>query len=866
MGALYGSYGDNLTPAGYRMSFERDMQEEMAEHLRQTAETYERRGMSPEDARRAALREFGNVGVIQEQGRDARGWRWLEFLIVDLKYGIRQLARQRGFAVSAILILSLGIGLDAALFAVVRGALFAPPRGVVDPGGLVLIDQVSPAEVRVQRQGFTTEHVSAYAAQFDVFQSVGAWYDYQAAIGTADEVVGGRLSVVSKNYFATVQAPLAMGAGFAMGADGSQQVIVTSAFWRRRLRRSPDAIGQRITIAEQSFVISGVAPEGFTGVSEDDYMPGRMGFLTVEGGQRLQAKASTYPLFQDIVVRLRPGVSRNEAQTVVAAIGARNGTLLGKSYVASIRDLRDPPLNSRDDSGMIAGFAVIVGLILLGITTTNVASLFLVRAASRQREIAVRLSLGASRLRVVRQLLTEACLVAAAAATGALLVLFWVRYALRAAIAESAFAITVGPELVAFTAGITILSVLLFALSPALHATRFSVAEALKAATPGATSRRGIQVRFVVLQIALTQPFLIATAAAVSQSLAASASPSDVDFEKRVLVVPIEPAGSRSRNATDNTDRFVAEFKRLPGVVGVAFDRGRPHEEVTALDGTQKGKMVDADVLPMSGGWAEMRRLTPLAGRFISRDDDLAKRHVAVLDLRTARALFGDANPIGRQILVSTGSRETPQPREVIGIRDYAGEERPLIYVDRYHGRPDRPSYSIETTGPADALVPFVRRTVRDLDPNVEIGSWMATLATTRAKALRENRLLLIANLAGAVLALLLAGYGLYAIIAFSVNNRVREIGVRIVLGASQRDVMSLFMRQGAKLAAIGLAIGFPISLFAVRGIQEVIDARVDLFAIVGVIGTVLAVGWLATWIPARRAAVTNPIKALRAE
>jgi putative ABC transport system permease protein len=885
-----------------RARVEQDLDDEIREHIERKVEEGLARGLTPEDARAAAVRAFGGVDQKKEECRDTRRVSIIEHAIQDVRFAVRHAARTPAAAVTMILMYALGIGLNIAMFAFIRSFVSGPLPGVAREESLVRvrgIDRSQPGR-HIGRE-FSYPEYREYAGQQSLFASVAAWSssDVTLDVGTSgqENLQSGAATYVTSNYFQVLGIGPVIGAGLpadARDADASPPMVavISHVVWERHFASAPDVIGRSMKVNGFPVTIAGVAPRRFAGAR------------TGGSHMRVWLPLSTRPLLQrttpslasyddarfGIVARLQPGVRAEEANPTVQAIATRSSqqttrgplgaaasadvvTLLGGNYF--------PPSGSGPDGAGNGPLGLVLFPVLtLLITCTNVSALLAGLAISRRREIAVRLALGAGRRRIVRQLVTESVLLAIIA--GVLgLCLIWVLLRLFDANIPD-LQIELDWLAIAFTFGVAVLAGIMFGLSPALHATRIALSDALKDTGGGtAASRLRLQSWLVVAQIAFTQPALLGWGAMLLEMRSDLRKLPTQLFADRIVDVRFNTNpryGSLDEAREEALGRVQARIAAVPGVTAVVpqenlddFFQVESHP-ADAVAGVDTASPLEVRTHGAPAGYFALMGISIARGR----DFDAGERTrdgAVVIGSNLARRLWGGADPVGRRLFTSGGGVRGTSTLTVIGVvadeNDGAtlrrGGEPQVVFVPNVR---TTSHFLVRTQGPAETAIPGIRAAAADEAPTVPVIS-----ARTFASVEASSRSTIVAIMAGAggagALALLLSAVGLYAVVAFAVGQRVREIGIRTALGADSRAVLMLFLRRGLRLGLIGLAIGLVLGIAGVRLIaMSVNDAPpgglLEVGALVAVV--VICVALLASWIPARRAARLDPLNALRVE
>jgi predicted permease len=697
---------------------------------------------------------------------------------------------------------------------------------------------------------------------------------------------------VTPNYFNTLGVRIRLGRGFDQRHFDELNppeltAVLSDAFATVLFGEPRAAVGQKVKVNDVTVTIVGVAPRRFNGAVQSG-QPKRI-WLPLSSLQLVE-KVDLAAYFDpgvewfEAVARLQPGVDVSDAQSAIRAVAARfdleakargQRTSTATADVVPLRGLIDAARYANERGPTAVIFSVLAALILL-VCTTTVNSLLAGAAVARRYEIGVRLALGASRSRVVRQLLTEVSLLSIA---GGLLGM-WVFATLGrfTEVAKDGFDTSPNWATAAFTLAYAVIAATLAGLSPALHATRAGVSEVLKESSAAATRRTRLQRTFVIAQIAIAQPLMVTLAAATAHVFSRIPTLENVRLRERLLIAELDTQLRYTVNAPDRIPDLMRRLEAVPGVVSVlrvgngwgeSISLERPRE--TADDSTATSIRAAAFAVPP--GYFEVVGAPIARGRgFVASDTTLAVRPVLINRLLAAQ-LFQSRDPIGQRIRQQTRGDLAPTELEVIGVVDMAQENNsfgyasddPPIFVPLRRQQGGR--ILIRTSVPADSLVAAVRSAAKEearLFPVARIG----TLAQADRDR-RDSRLQIFGTGAGcASIVLMLASIGLYAMMNIAVGQRRREIGIRVALGAHAHQVVALFFRNGLRVILLGLALGLPLSLAGLAfvtwksGMPWLHVQRSAVVVTLAVVG----VGALASWLPARRAASVNPTLALRSE
>jgi predicted permease len=878
------------------------MQEEMAQHLDRAAERLVARGLAPDAARREALREFGPVPFLQERAREARGGRWAEEVVADLRFGRRHLARAPLTTLVMFVVLAAGIGISVLLFSGVRSIATAPPAGLARAEDLVRIRGGQGRDGQRFR-ALREDEVRAYRTLGDQFAAVVGWTRQRAPlVVTADPERRPREAVVTyvtDGYFVALGLRPALGPGLPAVADDAESAnvaVIGHRTWQHLFARDSNVLGTVVTVAGVPVTIVGVAPKGFHGASMDR-TPVQL-WMPLAARASLRA-ASGLPFLA--AARLRPGATPASATAAVRVVAQRmaaeHDSLRALAPTAEVV----PLLALNSDAGFdrdVRWVGLLVGLIaslVLMVTCTNVSALLMGLAASRRQEIAVRLSLGAPRARLVRQMLTESVLLAGAAGATALGLVWLVLRAATRHMPTLPFELGISRPETTFTLGIALAVGVGFGMAPALHGTRVAAAGALRDSGASVMGGRGrLQRGLVVAQIAFTQPLIALLATVLLVAVGELRPRRQTEFGDRLISVQLRPpvptAADASPAAAAAWERLRAPMQRLrvrlPAVGGVetvvtewpgASPLGgyvvHPDDRAAAAAPEPVGLRAER----ASPGYFATLGISVVRGRdFVPAEVSPARPRPAqagvVVGADLARRLWGAADPVGRRLRATSDSAPGAHTLTVVGvINDPLAEFRRAGEEFRVYLPPDTTEMArallVRTTGEAASLLPAVRALVHESAADL-LGE-VHTLAELQRSAERDRRVATGWISGAGLMALLLSAIGLHAVVAFAVGRRTREIAVRMTVGAPGGRIVRRFVADGLRLAAVGLALGLPVSLLGL-GALPVLDSDFPALP-AGPVAAITAIGVIATaivaaWIPARRAATVDPAVVLRSE
>jgi len=801
----------------------------------------------------------------------------MDTLIKDLRYGIRSFLKRPGFLVIAVSTLALGIGATTAMFTVVNSVLLRPLQ-FPEPDRIVIFEGVNP------RQGITESNMSIpdvadWQKQSQSFEQIAAFVGGGVFIRTGDEVERVRATAVSPAFFPLFKTnPIS---GRTLQADDMQEgreaaVVISHSLWQGRFGGTADVVGRKITLNGKPANVVGIMPAGFTYPWDSEvWTP-----LPLQ-----PAKEARENRFVSVVTRLKPGVSLMQAQTEMDTINQR----LAQNYVETntgwsvrLTELRESLVGELRTSLLILLGAVAFVLV---IACANVANLLLARAAYRQKEIALRTALGASRLRVVRQLLTESVLLSVVSGVlGLALSLWFVKLLLAITPANTPRLSEIGIDLrvFAFTFAVTILAGILFGLFPALQTSRPNLNETLKdsgqrGGQTGGHNRAGSLL--IVSEIALSF-ILLAGAGLLIKSflhlreINPGFNPDNV-LTMRLTLPPGKYAQGEPR--AQIYKQLIDSVKGTPGVQSAGVTLSLPLGGDTFNVGRgviREGRPMTADeqtnaqYLPVTPDYFQTLQVPLKAGRLFTDQDTLQSPKVTIVNETMARALWPNENPIGRRFIIW---RDEKFPREVVGVvgdtkSSLDKEAGQQMYVP-YAQDPTWGSLSlvVRTVSQPAAIVGSVREAIRAVDrgvPNYNLKTMNDVVSTSAAP--RRIPMLLLSVFAG--VAMLLAMLGIYGVTSYYVTQRTHEIGVRMALGAQVVDVLKLVLRHAMLLAVIGIGIGVAGAFAVTRYLTSMLFGvkPIDTITFAAVAVVLAVVVFVACLVPARRAAKIDPLEALR--
>ena len=903
----------------------RQLDDEFQFHLEQQIAENVAGGMSWAEARYAARRAFGNTTFLKQETRDAWGWTWLEQIGQDLRYGLRQQGRSPGFTVAVVLSLALGIGANTAIFSLID-AVMLRMLPVKNPERLVLLNWASqkrPAamatqsgysdssETRWSSPSFAYPSFEEFRAHNQSFSSVFGFISLERAnINIDGQASLAEGELVTGDYFSGLGVSPILGRAIAADDErpsAPRVAVISYGYWSRQFGSNPAVIGKHVDIKAVPFTIIGVAPPEFFGIQ-----PGRaIDFWAplVDDPRLLPWSGSSTPgnrspftsrdwWWLTMMARLKAGVTEQQANTELDVLFQQSISAVAR---ASARPETTPHIELQPASGGLTYLRsqfsqplqilmTVVAVVLL-IACANVATLLVGRSAARQKEVAVRLSMGASRARLLRQLLTESVFLAGLGGVLGILFANWgsrFLFVLRSHDGEPLhFDTHMDGKVLAFTAAVSLLTGILFGLVPALGTTRVELTPALKIGAGAVAfvtqkTRLALGRALVVSQVALSLLLLIGAGLFVRtlQNL----QNQNLGFDQRqLLLFALDPTqnGYQGQRLTDFYGRVLERLQGLPGAINATastnalLSNWQSHSPVS-IEGRKAdpGQDMGADWNNVGPSFFETMGIRTLLGRGIEWRDTSSSPKVAVVNEAFANHFLDGGNPIGHRLRFD-GLGKLVEGYEIVGLvqdAKYAqlrNAPRPTVYLP-YSQMPyplDSIHFEVRTAGDPLALVPSVRRVVRDLDSNVPLSD-VKTQTEQIAETIVQERLFARLSSFFGALAVLLACIGLYGLMGYIVTRQTAEIGIRRALGAERVDIFGMVMRRVLVLVFLGVCIGVPAALAARRLISSYLFGlkATDPLTIVLCVLLMLAVSVLAGYFPARRAAKVDPLVALRYE
>jgi predicted permease len=872
---------------------DQEIADELGSHLEMHVADNLRRGMNPQEARREALMKLGGVAQTEESYRERRGVPIFEVLLQDLRLGARMLRKNPGFTAIAVATLALGIAVNATMFSLVSAFLLRRPPGR-EPERVAVVTSVNPVQgFQPDAHPVSAPNYLAWREANDVFTDMAAADEYRtvsltsqgqpAASGQPEAL---RSAAVSPNYFSVLGVSPQLGRTFSTGEDqpGRNRVVILGyETWEQHFGSDASVIGRAIRLNRENYTVIGVMPASFRllGFTPQLWTP-----LVLSAADQTAAAHNDRSLY--VFARLKPGVSLEQARVEMVTLGRRVGERFPeteKGWGTAVRTLPDFLVYGFGIRSALAVMMTTVGFVLM-IACANVAGLLLARAAGRRKELAIRIALGAGRLRIVRQLLTEGLMIALLGGSAGLLLTDWgihfVRTSLTFNEAISAVPLSLDWNVLLFTLGVSLVCAVLCGLAPSLKASQTDINRDLKDESRAASmSRSQSRLRTVMVtgEIALALFLLVGTGLLFRGIFLIEHQ--NLGFRTdHLLTAGVTLDNARYKDASQQI-RFVQDLiprlQQIPGTEAVAAGsdlpatgpstvtlkiKGQPdlpaNQPLSALD-----SVVTSDYFRAAG-------ISLLRGRTFTEMDNAAAPRVVLVNQEFVHRLLQDQEPLGTQIRLEV-SGPLHEWSEIVGVvanvKTYSEStvDDPEVY-EPFFQRPV-PSFSLMVRSGSDpnGLAPALRNAVAQMDGELPVDRVMSMPAVLDLQKAGNPFFVRVLG-CFALLALILAAIGIYGLVAYSVGQRTHEIGIRMALGARSPDVLRMVLWEGTKMTAIGGAIGLTMAL----PLPKIFDAifyglhlrEPRLYIIVPM--AILAVAILATYIPARRATRVDPMVALR--
>ncbi|MFZ0523225.1 MAG: ABC transporter permease [Candidatus Acidiferrales bacterium] len=864
-----------------------DLDEAIRQHIETETQDNIARGMSPQEARNAALRKFGNVTRVQEETREVWSFVWLEQFWQDVRYALRMLRKSPGFTAIAVLTLALGIGANTAIFSVVYAVLLRP-LPYPNPDQLVLVFQANPQD-QVPFDGMSYVNFEKLREHNSVFSELASNTRHELTLtGVGDPSVLSTVDVTPEIFSVLAVQPLLGRTFFPQdGKRGAPPVVILSEnLWRSRFRADPQLLGRSISLDKRLFTVVGIMPSSFRfpliAIREDIWIPIAQDpmfgpWMSRFGGHWLLATG-----------RLKPGVFLAQARAQMDAMSAalaKDDPANNTGWQIRVDSLQQQVVGDSRPALLILLGAV--GLVLL-IACVNIANLLLSRASSRAREVAVRIALGAGRKRIVRQLLTESAVLGLLGGIAGILLAYWGVHALISLLPPDlprADTIRVDGGVLAFALLLAVASSFIFGLAPSLFAADSSLQTSLREASSRSgegARQRGTRTVLAIAEIALAMVLLVAAGLLLrSFTMLTAVNPGfDPAHVVKADVSLPQFQYSTPQQWTAFSNEFLERLQAQPGLQDAAMAVPLPLNEgsvnlafdIVGNPPLPPGTAITADFTSVSPDYFHVMSIPLLRGRLFNAQDSAGTPRVTVISEELARRYFRNQDPMGKQLNFGFPP-DGDAPREIVGIvgdvRDNSLSEAPgpMMYVPFAQAPFWGAQVIVRSTLSPSSVAASIRKTTHEIDKDLPVTD-IETLPEALSVSVAQPRFrTLLLGLFG-VIALLLAAVGIFGVLSYSVARRTHEIGIRIALGATPGKILRLVLTESAKLIVVGLAVGIPAALALTRYLATLLFAvhPTDPLTFIGVAILLTSVALIACYVPARRAMQVDPIISLRYE
>ena len=863
-----------------------DLDHDIRDHIARETEDNIARGMSPEEARYAAARKFGNVTRIAEETREVWSMVWLEQLLADVRFGLRMLRKNPGFTVVAVLTLALGIGANTAVFSLVYAVLLRP-LPYQDPTSLVVLNETTP---RVGTVSVSYPNFLDWRAQGHSFSQMAAVHGVGfnlAGVSQPENISG---DAVSPNFLSMMGIRPFLGRDFGASEEkaGTEPVVLLSySLWQSHFGGDANAIGRTIRLDGRGYTIVGVLPPNYRSLDMTDVML-PIGVWLADNADAAKERSDRGDL--GVIGRLAPGFTLSNARTEMEGIASR----LAKEYPASndlfgvqLQPIREVFVGDLRPTVLLLFGAV---MFVLLIACANVANLFLVRGASRTREVALRIALGAGRGRIISQMLTESFVLACIGGILGLAIAFaGIRGMARLVSADmlSGAAVNLSGSVLVFAAGVVVLAAFLFGLAPAMQALKPDLQAELKEG--GRTGQGGLaqsRLRGALATVEISLALILLVGAGLMTKSLYRLLQVDPGFRTgRVLKMEMDlrtQQYSKDPAVLNFWQQVLERVRVLPGVEGAGLgtaipltgDHSRTDITMEGMALPTPGNYPHPDVHVVSPGYVATMGMTLLRGRSFTEDDSEKAPLVGMINALAARRLFPNEDPVGKRFMFGHPSaKSAPNWCTIVGVVSdtklygLANPARLEVYVPLQQNARSSMALVVKSGTDRAAMTSAIRDTVQSIDKDQPIFG-IATMdeLVSNSVATRRMSLVLLGLFSG--LALILGAIGIYGVISYSVAQRTHEIGIRMALGAPRRDVFRLVVGQGLRLAGLGIAIGIAAAFGLAHLISRLLYgvSTTDFETFAGVPILLFLVALMACYVPARRAMRVDPIVALRYE
>jgi putative ABC transport system permease protein len=856
---------------------DRDLSEEVGSYLELLIEKKMKDGMNQKDARHAAMVELGGVEQVKEEVRAGRTGFALETLFQDLRYGLRSLRKKPGFTITAVIALALGIGANSAIFSVINGVLLRS-LAYRDADSIVMVWEKNFQRGRSQNSVSPANFLD-WKKQSVLFEQFAASWDTRVNLTSGGEPEEIQVQRVSSDFFSVLGVPPRLGRSFAREEDApgaNPAVVLSDELWQSRFGGNPAIIGQSITASGRTLTVVGVMPPGFHFLNTQvkAWIP-----LALDPANDWRKQGR----YLRSVARLKSGVTIQQAQAELDGIAKRleqDYPDYNKGWGANLVPMHEQIVG--DIRPVLLVLLAAVAFVLL-IACANVANLLLSRAASRQKELALRAALGAGRTRLIRQMLTESVLLAVMGGALGVFLAYWGIQLLLALAPDNIprlNEITIDPRVLIFTLAISLVTGLIFGLVPALQSSRPDLSDALKEGARGSTGgSRLFRNLFVVAEMALALVLLVGAGLMLRSFSQLHQVKTGFDTD-HVLTMRVQLPTAKYQQPAQRTEFFKIAQERLATLPGVKSVGAISYLPLTGLaSSTVFNLATQPDLPPNESPGTEVRIVTPgyfsamgiplLKGRMLD-DHDGAESRVLVINETLARKYFPGQDPIGQRLIINWEPKVADEIVGVVGdVKEtaLAEEANPAIYWPHPREPYQFMNFVLRSAIDLATLTAAAVKEIHALDPDQPVAE-IRTLDQVVAKSIARPRFnaLLLAIFAG--VALVLASVGIYGVMNYSATQRTQEIGIRMALGAKPGDILRLVVGHGMKLTLAGIVIGVIASLALTRVMANLLFGvtATDLLTFVAVSAILTTVALIANYIPARRATRVNPVIALRYE
>ncbi|MDQ6892626.1 MAG: ABC transporter permease [Acidobacteriota bacterium] len=867
-----------------RPGAERELGAELESFLEMRADEKVAAGIAPQEARRLALLEMGGVDQVKEQVRDSRTGAWLDTFARDARSGLRLLVRNPGFTAAAVIALALGIGASAAIFTVVNAVLLRP-LAYGHPDRLAVIlhrgrNPVSPANYLDWRQ------------MNDAFANMGAAESWAPNLADKSEARAEKVTAVrvAPQVLDLLEVPPLMGRLFLAGEDEpgrEREIVLGYGIWQRRFGGDREVLGRSVRLNGDSYTVVGVMPRSFA--FPPFWETGAELWAPLPLGPR---KASRTGNSLRVVARLKPGVSLARASAQMAAITAG----LEREHPGTNRDVTVRSMHETVVRGVRPALLVLLGAVafVLVIACANVAHMLLARASARKKEIAVRTALGASRSRVVRQLLTESVVLASLGGAGGWL-LAWagVRALVRLAPEIPRLdTISLDGRVLAFTLAVSVITGVAFGLVPALQVSRRELTDALREGERGSTEGGGrSRLRSILVGSELSLALVLTVGAGLMIRSFLALTSIDPGFDARnVLTMVVSVAGTSQADPGRRAEFYTAALEKAAAIRGVESVSATNHIPLAGdiwgfpfqIEGRPEPKPGDTPTATFRAafpGYFRTMKIAIARGREFTAADRLGAPDVVIVNQRFVDLHWRGEDPVGKRLTVDNPGK-APLWRAVVGVagnavrNDWTSDPEEEVYIPYLQSRmymegPNWPlqyaTLAVRTDGDPARFAAPIRDAIASIDRNVSV-SEVATMEDVVARSNSRPRFYLLLLGSFAAVAVLLAALGIYGVMSYSVSRRFHEIGIRMALGAERGDLVRLVVGEGMRVAAIGTLVGLAGAFAVTRLMSSLLYGvrATDPATFAGVALLLAGVALAASWIPARRATRVDPLTALR--